>query len=112
MNFDVREVSHEFVVQALAQTREEAPAAGEDDIAHEDLAHVGVARSERLRDQRWDRAREVWIRYLEASDTTIQHLIRQRQGGREEKGIYSRRGLVSGRRRARRLGNALARNRC
>lgn len=111
MNFDVREVSHEFVVQALAQAREEAPAASEDDIAHEDLAHVRVARRQRLRDQRWDRAREVWIRYLEASHTTIQRLIRQRQGG--GKGIiYSRQGLVSGRRRARRLENALARNRC
>jgi len=65
MNFDVWEVSHELVVQALAQASEEAPAAGEDDIAHEDLAHVGVARRERLRDQRWDRAWEVWIRHLE-----------------------------------------------
>jgi len=67
MDFDVREVSHEFVVQALAQAREEAPATREDDIAHEDLAHVGVARRERLRDQRWDRAWEVWIRYDEVS---------------------------------------------
>ena len=66
MNFDVREVSHEFVGQALTQAREEAPAASEDDIAHEDLAHVGVARGERLRDQRWNRTWEVWIRYLEA----------------------------------------------
>lgn len=64
MDFDVREVSHEFVVQALAQTSEEAPATGEDDVAHQDLAHVGVARRERLRDQRWDRSWEVWIRHL------------------------------------------------
>jgi hypothetical protein len=28
------------------------------------LAHVGVARRERLRDQRWDRSWEVWIRHL------------------------------------------------
>jgi hypothetical protein len=51
MNFDVREVAHELVAQALAETREEAPAAGKHDVAHEDLAHVWVTRRERLRDQ-------------------------------------------------------------
>jgi len=62
MNFDMRKVADELVVQALAKTRQEAAAAGEHDVAHEDLAHVGIARSERLRDQRWDCAREMWIR--------------------------------------------------
>jgi len=62
MNFDVREVADELVVQALAKTCKEAPAAGEHDVAHEDLAHLEIARAERLRDQRGDCAREMWIR--------------------------------------------------
>jgi len=64
VNFDVREVTYELIVEALAEARKEAPAAGENDVAHEDLAHVGIARCERLRDQSRDRTREVWIRGL------------------------------------------------
>jgi hypothetical protein len=60
----VWEVAHEFVVQALAEASEEAPATCEDDVAHEDLAHVGIASRECLGDERRDRAREVWIRCL------------------------------------------------
>jgi hypothetical protein len=65
VDFDVREVAYELVVEALAQAREEAPAAGKNDVTHEDLAHVRITRRECLRDQRRDRAREVWIRRLE-----------------------------------------------
>jgi hypothetical protein len=61
MNFNVREVAHKLVVQALAEAREETPAAGKHDVAHEDLAHVWVTRRERLRDQRGDSAREMGI---------------------------------------------------
>jgi len=61
VNFNVREVAHELVVQTLAEAGEETPAASKHDVAHEDLAHVWVTRGERLRDQRGDSAREVWI---------------------------------------------------
>lgn len=61
MNFNVREVTHQLVVQALAETREETPSASKYDVAHEDLAHVWVTRRERLRDQRGDSAREMGI---------------------------------------------------
>lgn len=61
MNLDVREVAHQLVVQALAEAREEAPAASKHDVAHEDLAHVWVTCHERLRDQCGDSAREVGI---------------------------------------------------
>ena len=64
VDFDVREVTYELIVEALAEAREEAPATGKDDVAHEDLAHVGIARCERLRDQGRDSTREVWIRGL------------------------------------------------
>jgi hypothetical protein len=57
----VREVADELVAQALAETREEAPATGKHDVAHEDLAHVWVTSRECLRDQCGDSAREVWI---------------------------------------------------
>ncbi len=61
MNFDVWKVTDELVVQALAETRKEAPAASEHDVAHENLTHVRVTCRERLRDQCGDSAREVWI---------------------------------------------------
>ena len=50
VDFDVREVAHELVVEALSEACEQTPASGEHDVAHEYLAHVRVARGERLRD--------------------------------------------------------------
>ena len=61
VDFDVREVTYELIVEAFAETRKEAPAAGKHDIAHEDLTHVWVTCRESLRDKCGDSAREVWI---------------------------------------------------
>lgn len=60
----MREVARELVVEPLAEAGEEASAAGEDDVAHDHLAQVRVARGQRLRDERGDGARQVRVRSL------------------------------------------------
>jgi hypothetical protein len=47
-----RVMPRELGIQALSETREQAPAAGDDDVAEELLPQVGVARVERRIDER------------------------------------------------------------
>ena len=50
VDFHVREVAHELVVEALSEAGEQTPTSGEHNVAHEYLAHVWVTCCERLRD--------------------------------------------------------------
>ena len=58
------EVARKLVAQPLVEAGKEAPATGEDDIAHEHLAHIRVAGRQCLRYERWYCAWDVWIRCL------------------------------------------------
>ena len=57
-------VARELVVEALGEAREEAPAAAEDDVGHEQLADLGVAGGEGLGNEPGHRAGEVLVRRL------------------------------------------------
>ena len=57
-------VARELVGEAVAEAREEAPAAGEHDVAHEYLAQLRLARAQRLGDELRDRLGQVRVRGL------------------------------------------------